>query len=121
MINNKVIETLYKRYNKRPASTDDLNIALLFEAAHPMHDVFIDGDEIVINSVDPDSPFHRIPLKGVHAIIDFEEQVALVLHSSIIFLSKVETEHPVHVHLKPLKMSFAQRLFSKSPLGAAML
>lgn len=114
MINKKVIESLYKKYSKRPSSPDELDIALLFEGPHPMHDIFIDADEIVINSISSTSPFHRIPLRGVHAIVDFEEQVALVLHSSIIFLSKVESEHPVSVHLKPLKESFASRLFSKA-------
>ena len=43
MITKKVIDTIYKRYKKRPKSTDDLNIALLFEGVHPGHGVEIDG------------------------------------------------------------------------------
>lgn len=113
MINKKVIDTLYKRYDKRPSSPDDLDIALLFEGVHPMHNIVIDGDEIVINSIPADSPFHRIPLRGVHAIVEFEESVAIVLHSSIIFLSKMESEHPVSVHIKPLKESLGSRLLNK--------
>lgn len=113
MITKKVIDTLYKRYSKRPKSTDDLDIALLFESVHPQHDILIDNEEIVINSVDSNSPFHRIPLPLVHAIVEFDETVAIVLHSSIIFLSKVENENPVSIHLKPIKTSFTERLFRK--------
>lgn len=113
MINKKVIDALYKRYDKRPSSLDDLDIALLFEGVHPVHNIVIDGDEIVINSVPADSPFHRILLRGVHAIVEFEESVAIVLHSSIIFLSKIEGEHPVSVHIKPLKESLGFRFVNK--------
>lgn len=113
MINKKVIDTLYKRYNRRPKSTDQLNIALLFEGAHPMHDIEINEDQdIVINSTEPMSPFHLIPIELVHAIVDFDEHVAIVLANSIIFLSKKESDNPVSVHLKPFKPSLKQKLLN---------
>lgn len=62
MITKKVIDTIYKRYKKRPKSTDDLNIALLFEGVHPGHGVEIDGNDLLVNSVPEQSPFHVIPL-----------------------------------------------------------
>lgn len=109
MITKKVIDTLYKRYSKRPNSADDLNIALLFESAHPVHGIVIEDERVVINSVEDNSPFHRIPLKLIHSIVEFDEAVAIILHSSIIFLSRYDSDTPVSVHLKPLKPSIKDR------------
>lgn len=113
MISQKVINQLYRQYNKRPKSIDELNIPLLFEAVHPMHGIEFEEGELVINSIPLDSPFHRIPLMLVHEIVEFEEAVAIVLHSSIIFLSRsAEAESPVQVHIKPIEQSMTDRLMS---------
>lgn len=108
MINNKVIETIYKKYSKRPSSIDQLNIPLLFEAAHESHAIEIKGHDLVINSQDVLSPFHTIDLNRVHAILDFDRYIAVVLHSSIIFISKNSNE--IHIHLKAVKPSFTDRV-----------
>lgn len=110
MITNKAINEIYKKYSRRPKSVDELNIALLFEAAHKDHAISVDGSNLIIKSQEPWSPFHTISLDRVHAILDFEKTVAVVLHSSIIFISKESDE--VHVHLKPQNMSFCDRLKS---------
>ena len=70
--------------------------------------VEIDGDELVLPMVDCDSPFHRIPVSHIHAIIDFDEAVAIVLHSSIVFISK--DDGAVFVHIKEIGMSFLDRV-----------
>lgn len=108
MITKKVIDTIYKRYNKRPKSTDDLNIALLFERVHPAHGIEFVGNDLHVGSVPELSPFREIPLSAIHAIIDFEEHVAVVLHSSILFLNK--KNEGVSVHIKPFKPSFKDKL-----------
>jgi len=104
MITGKVIQALYKKYRKLPESTDCLDIPLLFDAAGNYHKVTIDMDgpvdSIVIGSIDPESLFHRIPLNRVHAIVPFEEWVAIVLHSSIIFLSKRSSKVNVNVRME---------------------
>lgn len=113
MISNKVIEQLYKQYNRRPKSIDELNIPLLFEAVHPMHGIEFDEGELIINSVPLDSPFHRIPLMLIHEIVEFEEVIAIVLHSSIIFLSRTsESASPVQIHIKPIDLSFTDKFMS---------
>ncbi|MDE7427636.1 MAG: hypothetical protein K2M79_07550 [Muribaculaceae bacterium] len=110
MVNNKVIEEIYKRYDKRPKSTDCLDFGLLFEHVAEHHDIQVDMDsnELIIRSIDPSSPFHRLPLSGIHAIIPFEEWIAIVMHSSIIFLNRQNTN--VSVHLKPHKPNFWERM-----------
>jgi len=118
MITKQVIEALYKKYKKLPESTDCLDMPLLFENASQYHNVSIDMDgpvdSLIIHSVDSRSPFHRIPLEKIHAIVPFEEWVAIVMHSSIIFLSRKSAK--VSVHIKPCRPSFMDRvkdIFSK--------
>lgn len=110
MISKKAIESVYRQYNKLPESPDCLDIILLFEGIHPAHCVEINGNELIINSVDDSSPFHKISLDRIYGIVEFEETVGIVLHSSIIFLGKRTPE--VNVHLKACEPSIVDRLRS---------
>lgn len=101
MITEKVINQLYKTYNKRPSSPDELDIALLFESLIEHHDIAVDDEaHLIINSVPASSPFHRIALSRIHAIVEFENKVAIVLHSSIIFLNKNNSGTNVHIRME---------------------
>ncbi len=100
MITRKVIQTLYKKYKSLPESPDCLDMPLLFECAvHHKINIDMDGpfDSLILGSIDPVSPFHRIPLEKIHAIVPFEEWVAIVLHSSIIFLNRKSSRVSIHV------------------------
>ncbi len=110
MITKEVIQTLYKKYPHRAKSEDCLDIALLFDSVGTLHDINVDIEtgKIIIGSLDEKSIFHSIPLAHIHAIVPFEEWTAIVLHSSIIFLNKLNTK--VSIHLKPLTPSFTDRL-----------
>lgn len=111
MITSAIINTLYRKFSRRPASIDALDIHLLFEAVHPSNMVAINDGNVCIGSVHTDSPFHSISLHNIHAIVEFEETVAIVLHSTILFLSKINND--VRVHIKPLKESIWTRLRDK--------
>lgn len=109
MITKKVIDTIYKKYRKLPESPDFLDMPLLFDYAAEHHNVSIDMDgpvdSLVIGSIDRDSPFHRIPLEKIHAIVPFEEWIAIVLHSSIIFLNRKSNKVSIHIRAhKPTLM-----------------
>lgn len=108
MITKQVIDTIYKKYNRRPKSLDVLNIGLLFDPSLEKQQISIDDTTLIIGSLPETSPFHEIPLDRVHAILDFELHVAIVLHSSIIFLRKNSDKVDVHVNLKG--PSFMDRL-----------
>lgn len=110
MIQKKVIDSIYKKFRKRPVSPDELDIPLLFEKVPIETAIEIDGDQLVINSIESSSPFHSIPVSHIHAIIEFDEAVAIVLHSSIIFISKEDGS--VHVHLKDIGPTFIDRVKS---------
>lgn len=111
MITKQVIDELYKKYDKRPASPFDLNLSLLFEYAVDNHAINLDEEKVVINSIAPDSIFHSINLNHIHEIVEFEESIAIVLHSSIIFLNKYDNKS--YVHIKTPKQSIWDKLKTK--------
>lgn len=113
MITGQVIETLYKKYKNRPASPDELDISVIFDDdLADIHGLTISPeDKLIIGSVDPASPFHSIPMSHIHAFVVFERWVAIVLHSSIIFLNRKEPK--VSLNLKPVKRTFMGRLRDK--------
>ncbi len=98
MVKKDVIKTLYRQYSRPPKSPDELNIGVLFDSAIDNHGIFIDEDALYIGSVDPRSPFATIPLRNINAIVEFEKQLAIVLHSAIVFLHKEKSD--VNIHLK---------------------
>ncbi len=120
MITREVIDTLYKKYSKAPSSSDCLDMSLLFDYLSEHHDITFDMegpvDCMVINSIDPSSPFHSIPLRRIHAIVPFEEWIAIVLHSSIIILNRNNSK--VSIHIKPTKLSFMEK--ARMALGGKM-
>lgn len=110
MISKEVISTMYRKYKRRPKSPDYLDFALLFDHVAELHNISVDleHDELVIRSIDPASPFHRLPLSRIHAIVPFEEWIAVVLPAAIIFLSKKSSQ--VQIHLKDTGPSLLDRI-----------
>lgn len=108
MNQKKAIDAIYRKFGKRPASPDELDIPLLFEKLPEETGIEVVGNDLVIGSLPPASPFRIIPVSHIHAIIEFDESIAIVLHSTILFLSK-ETG-TLHVHLKTLKPSLLDRI-----------
>lgn len=111
MITQKLIDEIYRTYNRRPSSPECLNMKLLTDDMVAMHGIEIVDGHIVIDSMDSVSPFRRLPLNFVHGIENFEDEVAIVLHSSIVFLSKVSPTS--RVHLKLNRQSLWRRLLHK--------
>ncbi len=109
MITKKVIDELYRRFRKRPSGIEHLDVGLLFEHASEHHDITIDDDgNLVIDSIDENSPFHKIALDRIHGFYQFDDVIAIVLHSSIIFLNK--NDNGVNVHIKFDKPSLWERI-----------
>jgi len=107
MITRQNIQTLYKQYPERAGSVDNLDIALLYDEVAENHGAYVDPDtdELIIMSIDAQSPFHAIPVSKIHAIVPFEQWVAIVLHSSIIFLNRESSK--VAVDIKPVSRGLA--------------
>ncbi len=110
MITEKTINSLYKMFSKRPESPDCLDIAILFENLMGVHDIYVDDfGNLIIESLPPDSPFHKLSLSRINGIVDFEEWVAIVLNASIIFLDKRTSK--VQIHIKKAKTSILDKIF----------
>lgn len=112
MVTKKVIQTLYRQFNKPPKSPDELNLGLLFDYAMENHGIFIDEDNLYIGSVEPSSPFATIALKRIHEIVEFETVLAIVLPAAIVFLNKEDAEVNIHLRLEDDNPTMWQRLRS---------
>lgn len=110
MITRDIVNTLYKKYKKPPKSVDLLNLAMLFDYASKHHNIFIDPEteELTIGSIDPNSPFHRLPVKRINAIVPFEEWITIVMPNSIVFLNRKDPK--VAVDIKPVTPSFLDKI-----------
>lgn len=113
MVTKKVIDTLYKQFNKPPKSPDELNLGLLFDYAFENHGIFIDENHLYIGSVDPKSPFAMLPLSQINEIVEFDKVIAIVLPAAIVFLNKDDSEVHIHIRMEDEKPSVWSRLKSK--------
>ena len=112
MVTKKVIQTLYRQFNKPPKSPDELNLGLIFDYALENHGIFIDEDNLYIGSVEPSSPFSTIALKRIHEIVEFETVLAIVLPAAIVFLNKEDSGVNIHLRLEDDNPTVWQRLRS---------
>lgn len=97
MITKKVIDSIYKTCTKRPENPDDLNVELLFEQIENPLAISVEDGWLILHTVDPLSPFHKISLSRINCIEAFEDEIAVVLHSSIIFLNKKDGKPTINI------------------------
>lgn len=116
MITKEVIKDIYTQYNKPNSNLEDLNIPYFLKLLEHHHNLKYDGDELIFEDMEDFSPFRRILVKNLHAIIEFSKMVAFVFPNHILFLGKRSPE--LSVHFKPeeeetekKKKSFFSRLF----------
>ncbi|MCH5219986.1 MAG: hypothetical protein J1F20_05385 [Muribaculaceae bacterium] len=119
MITRDNINEIYRKYKNTPESIDELDLATLFDETAIHHDIMIDPEDntITFGSIDPKSPFHTLPLDRINAILGFEEWVAVVMHSSILFLNRKNSK--VVIDIKPVHQSFGDRIsrMFRSPIA----
>lgn len=109
MITKQVIDDLYKKYRRMPKRLDDRHLGLLVEYAIDNDEtVSLEGDKLVFNQLDACSPFREIELERIHGVENFDNVLAVVLHSSIIFINKQTGATNVHLKLNPT--SFGDKL-----------
>lgn len=119
MITRENIKEIYRKYKNTPESVDDLNFSALFDETAIHHDIMIDPVEntITFGSIDKNSPFHTLPLNRINAILGFDEWVAVVMHSAILFLNRKNQK--VVVDIKMTQPSIGERLTQmfRSPIA----
>lgn len=113
MISKKVIDEIYKKYNKPPKKIDDLRIPYFLDLLSKSHHLRLssDNEEFVNEDLDNLNPFKRFLIRRMTAILEFERMVAFVFDNHIIFFQKDSPN--MRVHFKPEKKGFFHRLFGK--------
>lgn len=111
MINQKVIDEIYKKYSKPPKKVDDLQVPYFLQLLSGFHNLQVspDQEEIIIGDLDDINPFKRFLVRRLTAILEFERMVAFAFDNHIIFFEKDSPD--MRVHFKPEKKSFFKRLF----------
>lgn len=110
MITRQVIDEIYKKYKKAPKLPADLDISLLFDDTAIHHDLLVDPEEgvLTIGSMPPESPFASIALDRIHGIVPFENWLAVVMHSSILFLNRHNDKTAIDI--KTMQPTLGDRL-----------
>lgn len=111
MITEEVIKEIYKNYSNPPKYREELNIPYFIELLKPFHELTADDMEIVVGGLDDFSPFKRFLIRGIHAILEFDKNVAFVFRDHILFFSK--TDAGLNVNFKPDDAGFLSRLFGR--------
>lgn len=112
MITKDVIKEIYKNYSKPQKHREALNIPYFIDLLKPHHDLYADDMEIVVGNVEEFSPFRRFLIRSLHAILEFDHEVAFVFRDHILFFSKVNDNFSVN--FKPEnKSSIFSRIFGE--------
>lgn len=117
MITKEVIRDIYKEYRKPHTNREELRLDYFLKLLSPHHKLNLAEDEIIFEDMEEFNPFRRILVRNLHAVLEFDKNVAFVFPNHILFLGKRNSE--LHVHFKPeeeepQKKSLFKRLFSKS-------
>ena len=108
MINENVINEIYKKFSKPHKNRADLRLDYFLPILSAHHDIESDDMEIVLKDVEEFSPFRRFLIRSLNAVLEFDKLIAFVFRNHILFLGKEDNQ--LHVHIKPEK---PQSLFGK--------
>lgn len=99
MINNATIQRLYTTYASAPELFEDRGLTRLMDYAFDTDAIDFDGDCLVFNTVDAESPLHRVEIERVHGAEELDGWLAVVLPEAIIFISRQDLT-TTRIHIK---------------------
>ena len=112
MVDEKVIQEIYKRYSKPHKKYEDLRLDYFLPMLEAHHRIENDGFEIVLKDVAEYNPFRRFLIRSLNAVLEFDKLIAFVFKNHILFIGKESNQ--LHVHIKPEpKPSLFGRIFGK--------
>lgn len=112
MVDEKVIQEIYKKYRKPPKNAAGLRLDYFIPMLEEHHAIENDGFEIVLKDVDEFNPFRRFLIRSLNAVLEFDKLIAFVFRSHILFMGKEDNQ--LHVHIKPEdKSSLFGRIFGR--------
>ena len=113
MITEDVIKELFKNYKKPPKDQEELQLDHFAEVLQPHHKIEVEPDEVVVSNLDEFSPFRRFLRRSIHAVLEFDKNVAFVFRNHILFFSKVSDQ--LNIIFRPEeKVSLFDRIFGRS-------
>ncbi len=113
MITNEVIKELYKNYSKPHKNREELNLPYHVELLKPYHNLKYDDMEVIVQNLDEFNPFRRFLIRSLHAVLEFDKNVAFVFNDHILFFSKSDSQLSVNFRPEPRKKGLFGRLFGK--------
>lgn len=102
----KLTDSLYRRFRRPAATLDERCLYLLADMIVDQRGMELDNDRLIFHTVSPSSPFREIPLKNINGVADLGAMLAIVLHSSIIFINKESLATDVHIKQPTLADKF---------------
>ena len=112
MVDEKVIQEIYKKFHKPHKNSSDLRLDYFLPLLGEHHKIESDGFEIVLKDVDEYNPFRRFLIRSLNAVLEFDKLIAFVFRNHILFMGKEDNQ--LHVHIKPEeKTSIFGKLFGR--------
>ncbi len=99
MITDKVIKEIYKNYKKPCKNQQELQLPHFLDILKEHHNLSENNMEIIVNDLEEFNPFRRFLKRSIHAILEFDNIIAFVFRSHILFFSK-DSNH-IRVHMRP--------------------
>lgn len=112
MITDSVIKEIYKKFGKKKQNLDKQQMDYFVNLLSEHHNLIDREDCVIINQLEEYNPFRRFLKRNLHAVLEFDKEVAFVFPSHILFLSKESDNIRIHMRLEE-KKSFLQRLFGR--------
>ena len=109
MISKSVIKALYKKYPSPPQNFPDLDIEDFISLCGETYGIVLDENTITFGRMSEENPFRVILLRHICGIEKFEDHIALVTPSYILFFHRDKFD--MMVHFKPENKSCWQRLY----------
>lgn len=97
MITNDTIQRLYTTYATAPELFEERGLTRLMDYAFDTDAIDFDGDRLVFNTVDAESPLRSVEIERIYGAEEIGEWLAVVLPSSIIFINRRDLSSRIHV------------------------
>lgn len=99
MITNDTIQRLYNTYSATPALFEDRGLTRLMDYAFDTDAIDFDGDRLVFNTMDPESPLRSVEIERICGAEEIGNWLAVVLPQAIIFIDRRDLT-TTRLHLK---------------------
>lgn len=113
MITDRVIKEIYRKYNKPAKNAANLDIDRYIGILAPFHNIRTNGKEVIFEDQEEFSPFRRILLRSLNAILEFDRHVAFVFQNHILFLSKESDDMRIHMRPCERRENIFQKIFAR--------